>query len=427
MSTWSDRIDQSQFAVELTQVFLTLADAEASEPANPDAAFRLARVRRVLEFTRAALQSANAELIPLIALDSYAPSLSSLRQELVSFVSNQSDAHLNNAGSFLDTALQVLPMLMATRTASAKDQTQRSLDSIITAAEKALAGHSARTNVLAKALTTLEERSSDLLNEISQQKGVLASSLASIQAQFQQEQESRNKQFLSAEEARSEDSRKTDIARREQHAKVVDEQRESLRVLTEEARTALSDIRKEIESDGRAVLNHMEGFKGQAERLLGIVGTTTIISGYKREADAAAKKAMYWNVASVVGIVAFTAGSVYGLLPLVRGSVTATWETLVGRIVLSLALGVFGTYAARQAKHEEETERRNRRFELELSSIGPFIAELDDTTRKDLKTSLVNRMFGQPETPESAKVDDVSTTSIAEVVKVVLQNLPSTK
>lgn len=427
MSTWSERIDQNQFSVELAQVFPVLADAEASDHPNPDAAIKLARIRRALELVRSSLQSANAELLPPSTLASYAPSLSSLRQELASFVSNQAEAHLNNADSYVDAAIQVLPTLAASRMASTKEQTQRSLDSITTAAETALAGYRSKSETLAKALATLDDRTTELLNEISQQKGILASSLASTQTQFQQEQESRTKLFLSAEEARNEESRKTDVVRREQHTKAAEEQREALRSLSDEARTAQAELRKELESEASALVSHMEEFKSQAERLLGIVGTTTIISGYKREADAAAATAKNWNYASVIGILGFTVGTVYGLLPVVRGEIAPTWETLLGRIVLSLALGVFGTYAARQAKYEEDIARRNRRFELELSSIGPFIAELDDETRKDLKTSLVNRLFGQPESPENSRTKEVSTTSIAEVVKVVLQNLPSTK
>lgn len=427
MSRWTDRIEQSQFSIELKQCLSSFKEAEGLTETLPELSLRISRVGRVLARVQVALNASDPELVSPSALQSYVPTLQSLRQELLNFVSSANVAAVDSAESYADLLLMVICNLPAPSSAFGADEVHRSTSAVTTAAEKLLATFQQKSKKLEQSIFALEERSSELSADTAAQKGVLSSAITAIQQQFQQEQDSRSKLFLASEESRADEFRKLDASRRELYTKAFDEQRDSLRELTDVARTEHSTLAEGLATDGQKMIAQLDDFRGQAERLLGIVGTTTIISGYKREADAASMSANRWNIASVAGILGFTGGTVYSLLPLVRGDVRPTWETLIGRVVLSLALGVFGTYAARQAKYGEETARRNRRFELELSSIGPFIAELGDDTRKELKVALVNRLFGQPEPVDSPKSKDVSTTSIVEVVKAVLQNLPSVK
>ncbi len=424
MTRWEDRIANSSFMAELRECQSALAVADKSLELAPEAAPRLARIRRIVMRVAKSVEAAEAELVSIHALEALRASLASVRQEVSNFAANRNIGHFDNADSYADALLSALPQILPPDSKISLKEFKDALATYTSAVEPALATFKAQSDSLSSTLETLAQGAASTTAEVNAQKSVLANAVTAIQNQFQQEQESRAKQFLAQEDSRSAEHRSAVADRAAQTAKATEEQRLALSDLLADARSASDRLRTSLEADAKTTLEHLGELKAQAERLLGIVGTTTIISGYKREADISTQRAKWWNVLSVVGIVGFTAGTVYGLLPTVRGDVVSTWETLASRIVLSLALGVLGTFAARQARYNEGLATRNRRFELELSSIGPFIAELDPNDRTELKKALVARLFGQPESVEKPTKDQ-HVTGIVEVVKTVLQNLPA--
>lgn len=73
---------------------------------------------------------------------------------------------------------------------------------------------------------------------------------------------------------------------------------------------------------------------------------------------------------------------------------SAFYQGLATRIFLSLTFGVFAAYAAKQASHFLEMERKNRKLALELEALGPYIAPLDKDKQDEFRIKIGDRSFG---------------------------------
>lgn len=64
------------------------------------------------------------------------------------------------------------------------------------------------------------------------------------------------------------------------------------------------------------------------------------------------------------------------------------------RAFVALTFGILAAYSARQGDRYSDIEVTNRRFQLELSSIDPYLANLPSDTQHKLKVELGQRLFG---------------------------------
>jgi hypothetical protein len=424
MSIWVERFQSHQVWQDIPALQRTIAEVmgDTDEGTAPE---YLERFEGVVAYLTTALRSVDAALVSLAVLDTISANLQGASGELRSFGNTRNDSYLTNASANVDAVLTQLANIPVLRDRKDAEKLAASINSLRQATGNQLRGLNTEASKLRAALLDMGARARDVAEDIGANKGVLAAAITQTQGQFLQEQQSRATEFRASEAQRAADVQQ-----------LLRQHRSDLDVSSTAHQTAMADLRESgstsvatmlvpVRVQAGAELSEIVSFKEQAEHLLGIVGTTTVISGYKRVADAAERRAAVWSYVTVGAIIAFTAGTVAALLPIITGVVTVTWETLAGRIVLSLSLGVLGTYAARQASRHEEIEIRNRRLELELSSIGPFIAGMDDATQILVKQQLVDRLFGRQESGKQEARH--TTTSVAEVVKVVLQNLPKIK
>ena len=91
------------------------------------------------------------------------------------------------------------------------------------------------------------------------------------------------------------------------------------------------------------------------------------------------------------------------------GSDNYDWKMSLVRILSALVLTYPATYAARESAKHRKLENLNRKSELELASINPFIEMLSDEKKESIKEKLVEKYFGNSEgylDKESDKSED---------------------
>ncbi len=76
------------------------------------------------------------------------------------------------------------------------------------------------------------------------------------------------------------------------------------------------------------------------------------------------------------------------------GSADYDWKMALVRILSALVLTYPATYAAQESAKHRKLENENRKAELELASINPFIEILDDEKKQLIKEKLVDKYFG---------------------------------
>ena len=63
---------------------------------------------------------------------------------------------------------------------------------------------------------------------------------------------------------------------------------------------------------------------------------------------------------------------------------------------------------------------RNRRYHLELASIDPFLKDLPEEERHELKSQLADRLFAQPDLPDKIE-EGVKVEALIDLLKLAIK------
>ena len=100
------------------------------------------------------------------------------------------------------------------------------------------------------------------------------------------------------------------------------------------------------------------------------------------------------------------------------------WTKSLIRILAAAALSYPATYAARESSKHRKLEVLNRKAELELTAINPFIELLPEAKKEAIKEKLVEKYFGNSgnllNELDDKKEEDVSVSSIERIIKTLI-------
>jgi hypothetical protein len=82
------------------------------------------------------------------------------------------------------------------------------------------------------------------------------------------------------------------------------------------------------------------------------------------------------------------------------------------RAFVAITFGIFAAYGIKQADRYLDNEIRNRLFQLELSSIDPYLANLPNELQDQVKLELSKKLYGNTETTSPIKTKEVTGFSI---------------
>ena len=198
------------------------------------------------------------------------------------------------------------------------------------------------------------------------------------------------------------------------------------------AQDDLTALKTDYQKSAKTLLEEITDHKRQVEQLVGVIGNLGVTSGYLKVANHARKALYLWQfltVAALGGLIYFA--YVIAFTPPAAESIFL--QGLATRIFLSITVGVFAAYAARQADKSSVVERKNRKLALELEALGPYISPLPVDMQNKFRADLGERSFGVPDgdsqkptdnSPSPANALDVLRSKearevIAEVVKIV--------
>ena len=138
----------------------------------------------------------------------------------------------------------------------------------------------------------------------------------------------------------------------------------------------------------------------EAEKIIGLISMKGLAQGYQKIANDEGKEALFWNIGSIASMIAVIT---LGIIFLLMHEGVFDWTTLISRMILTgIGLTLF-TYCAKQATNHRDEERRNRKIELELASLDPYLKDFDSAKQKQVKETLVNKYFGVELTNTSDK------------------------
>lgn len=185
----------------------------------------------------------------------------------------------------------------------------------------------------------------------------------------------------------------------------------------------LASLKTQYEEAAAKILQRIEEHKVDVEKLVGVIGNLGVTSGYQKIANRAQRAMYLWQTLTVLAL----AGLIYVAYVIAfapAASETIFFQGLSTRVFLSVTVGIFAAYAAKQASNNLDIERRNRKLALELEALGPFIAPLPTEMQNKFRADLGERSFGIPDgesKPGTAKDPVTAIDMLKEVRELVVE------
>jgi hypothetical protein len=455
MSQWIERINTHPIWGELKSLGLTIDLAVAREGNDAAVIDGLERIRTVLAFCGKRLAATDPILIDPRSLTGLNSQLTAARTELDSYVTDGIASHIISANARADEALLTLPTILTSTTTDDLTIINESISHYRTTLGKYLQEALVTQQTVKNANETNETNIAALATSLAAEQQRLATLVLEYQTQFSTAQDKRASEFsasladqqtknaASAAEqqtlfSKDQDARKSDyaaaqISNQEKFAtlitdytqKLKDQDKDFAQKLEVAAKTHeanLAALKLNYEASAQEVLKQVNIRREEVEKLVGVIGNLGVTHGYQKVANLAKWMLFLWQfitVAALGGLIfiayqmAFPSSTksipVTIEMPLSTLATTPKstaqanpsptsdsvfYQGLATRIFLSLTFGVFAAYAAKQASHFLEMERKNRKMALELEALGAFIAPLKQEQQEAFRIKIGDRSFG---------------------------------
>jgi len=159
----------------------------------------------------------------------------------------------------------------------------------------------------------------------------------------------------------------------------------------------------------------------EANKIVNIVGNVGVTGNYQKIANEHKTSANNFRGIALAFMIVMSALLIYSIIEL-GSSDFNLYKSLV-RILAAAVLTYPAVYASRESTRHRLLETQNRKLELELASIGPFIELLPEDKKQKIKETLVDKYFGKSSSIDLEKKedgDDVSVSGLEKILKTIL-------
>jgi hypothetical protein len=402
--------------------------AEQIDDVEPDAVDALERLRSVLALCGKRLGGIDPLAMSPASLDSIAVGFDQQKVAIEAFISDRNPTHLTDANHAADAALVVLAQIpgisspeeligLMQAVTSYRDVLDEQLRSGTSSRREAKSRVVELTKSLEELKTLSQSTLAELKTQLEAERQKISSLAAEQQKAFAEAQESRvntltktltdqQGQFSAAQENRSRDftTAQTEAQKRlgdvitDYTKRLADQDGEFTKQRSAFVTTAnekLSALNEDYDKKAKVILDEVNKHRSDVEKLVGVIGSLGVTSGYQTTANRARISMWIWQgttVAALVGLIYF---AYHAFLPSIQGDFR--WESFAARVFLTITVGVLAAYAGTQADRFFHMEKSNRKLALELAAIDPFIALLPQDEQYKFKLEVGRRSFAQEE------------------------------
>lgn len=150
----------------------------------------------------------------------------------------------------------------------------------------------------------------------------------------------------------------------------------------------------------------MEEDRDKVEELMGVIGASGRARGFEEQADYERRASYVWRALSVLALVGLVVAA-WWLAQETVGDAAVDWYAFGGKFTLLGAIGVLAGYAINQGRGHLRRAESNRKLQLELTSIRPFLAGFPEDEEREILREFAPRWFGNVPTESPADDDTI--------------------
>ncbi len=187
----------------------------------------------------------------------------------------------------------------------------------------------------------------------------------------------------------------------------------------------IEEIKAEIDTDTTTLITGLNQKFNEAKKIVGVIGDVSVTGNYQQVANSNKITADILRIVAIILMLILSGLLIYTIWD-ISGD-TYDWTKSLIRILAAAALSYPATYAARESSKHRRLEILNRKAELELAAINPFIELLPENKKQEIKEKLVEKYFGNHssiiDNTDNQKDDEVSVSALDKILKTILSNI----
>lgn len=423
MNQWVQRIEEHALFADMDILQTAIESATPlAEETDTTAVEALDRVLRVFNHLRSSLDLADPIFVQPSWLEEICQNVRQCSGHINQYINSKNIGHLNSANGTADDIIRNSAILWQASSPGVEGNVRKAVSD--------LSDHcSALTRNLEKKVRDVNGSAEDIrvrLDEfkldITNQKQRIDTAITSFIQSFNDAETARNADFSKwKDEISSEFTQKKTALERDidQEIKKATQQFEKL---LDTVKQNFEENSSNINGRGTELLDEVTKKKDKAERLVGIIATTGMVSGYQRIANQEGSSFKTWRWITLASMSALIGFSIYAFNQTTSPDFQA--GAFANRIFVTATLALLAGYCAFQADRHRRSEMVNRRMELELASFDPFLATLEDDDRNALKKQIADRIFGHFDTNKPVH-DGASPANLVDLLKQLISKIPT--
>lgn len=411
MSRWNDNFKNHAFWSTFNSLKSIFIDESFYSGQDPQILSEISRLHKVISYIESYLEQVDTELTPKSSLDGLASPITNVLQHVASFKSNPNTSYLTTANDYADAAIVFVRQMPTSNNANDKKSIAKSTLSYVKSTEDQLKKVSEFIDV---EIADKAEKILGVEKDVSSTKTELAdlkTKLAAVEQTIQKQTAEFNNQFQLSEKSRLDKftllETKLETKLDETSAKLQDKADNELSVLA---------IKSEV------IVKVLSSYQEKAAKVYGVVSNTLQAGAYSSYANEEKSSANFFRWSAIIlMIIAVGILVVPEIIKIYKNleDYQLDWRLTLGRVPFSLILFVPAFYLARESGKHRNTEIVNRRRELILSTIDPYLALFDPIKAAEIKSNIANGIFSETTQTEDSSVSEASNV-IAQIVKVWL-------
>jgi hypothetical protein len=355
-------------------------------------------------------------LIPIAELNAIATELQNGLNQINTFLGNNNIGHLNNADNHFNaslTRIRNLPLPFSKNDFNFSKSISN-FESIVKTklqeVEKENQNIKAELKKFQDSLTAKQNEINSLTQLLTTKTNEVNNLTSTFQTNFENIKNTANQNFENERKTyRTEITTDRDTFRKE-----ITQDRE---VFKKEVENKIS----KIDTDTSKIVESISEKLEEARRLVNVIGNVGVTGNYQNIANQHKSTANFWRTLAIIFMTVMSGLLIYAIWDV--SSANYDWIKSVIRIIAAAALSYPATYAARESSKHRKLETLNRKLELELASLTPFIELHSEDQKREIKSKLVDKYFGNHfEIPEdkTTGTEELSLGGFEKLLKAIL-------
>lgn len=453
MSRWIDRFNQHNFINILNDLENKINEVSLPSDANEDVVLEYARFSKVVKYIRDITDSVDPDLTTIHIFNETSGNLQAALNEFNAFSSNKSIGNIQNANNNIDNILNSISRAFVYYSKPAKSKLKdivKSYSDILdqhredyqSAAEKEVnklsASSTQKINELDNSSAELKNNLDEIRNKIDKLQEELTSleqqaqsQLAEFNTQFQNSQSEKSKKaddlFEKINEKHSNQLEKNSLLLNDQ----LDKEKKKFNDLFQKSNDYADNEFRNLTSKAGSILDVLRKLQDDAETVFGVVQNTAQAGAHKKYASEERRTANLYRYGAIslmlLAVAVLVAPEVLKFTSeqqtVSQFIININWDSLLKRLPVSVILFAPAFYLARESNKHRQNEFQNRRRELTLKTLDPYLALINDETKsEELKCQIARDIFGENKTTIN---QDENTSDILAQLSNLVKNLSS--